>query len=251
MAPATPSEAHPSPFRVPLILHVLGDVVHRHPSFWIRLGRLETGMLLEELRQLAVRMPIYVCGLARSGSTLLHEVIADHPGVATHRSKDFPMVFTPYWWRQATAGLPETAPRERAARRRHDGDKSKPRFAGRNGLDGVLPRFPSAGSECPPGCEGAAPGLRKLLRRAHPEADARREGGPLRREGQLPRRPPRLPDATLSRREDRDPRPGAGRSRRLATAAAASIRCRAAGASARSHTCGGPATSNSDSTAGR
>lgn len=102
-----------SPFRVPLLLHVLGDIVVRHPGFWIRLGRYESRALAEELPRVPLRAPLYVCGLARAGSTLLHEVIADHPGVATHRSKDFPMVFTPYWWRRATAGLPSGAPRER------------------------------------------------------------------------------------------------------------------------------------------
>jgi hypothetical protein len=61
-------------------------------------------------------MPIYVCGLARSGSTLLHEVVCSHPGVATHRVKDYPMVFTPFWWRRATGRVRPTAPRERAHR---------------------------------------------------------------------------------------------------------------------------------------
>jgi hypothetical protein len=88
-------------------------LVHRYPEFWIRLGEFESGVLAEELRGAPVRAPIYICGLARAGSTLLHEVVADHPGVATHRSKDFPLVFTPYWWRRATAGLPAGAPRER------------------------------------------------------------------------------------------------------------------------------------------
>ncbi len=113
---AVPAVAAPAPdsaFRVPLFLHALGDVVRRYPSFWIGLGRLESGALGEELRRVSVRAPIYVCGLARSGSTLLHEVVASHPGVATHRAKDFPLVFTPYWWRRATAGLPAGAPRER------------------------------------------------------------------------------------------------------------------------------------------
>jgi hypothetical protein len=61
-------------------------------------------------------MPVYVCGLARSGSTLLHEIVASSGGVATHRIKDYPMVYTPYWWRQATVGKRPTAPRERAHR---------------------------------------------------------------------------------------------------------------------------------------
>jgi hypothetical protein len=61
-------------------------------------------------------MPVYVCGLARSGSTLLHEIVASHPSVATQRMKDYPMIFTPYWWRRATANLRPQEPRERPHR---------------------------------------------------------------------------------------------------------------------------------------
>jgi hypothetical protein len=78
------------------------------------MGRLETASLERQLRPISVTAPIYVCGLARSGSTLLHEVIAAHPSVATHRVKDYPFVFTPFWWRRATARIPPGPARERA-----------------------------------------------------------------------------------------------------------------------------------------
>jgi hypothetical protein len=107
----TRSEEHP--FHVPTFLHVLGGLVHRHPAFWLGLGRLESNLLADRLSQISLPMPIYVCGLARSGSTLLHQVIATHPGVATHRVKDYPMLFTPYWWRRATAKQRPQPPRER------------------------------------------------------------------------------------------------------------------------------------------
>jgi hypothetical protein len=103
----------PSPFFVPPWLDVLGGLVHRHRAFWLWLGRLESRQLAEEVARVAVRVPVYVCGLARSGSTLLHEVVASHPDVATHRVKDYPMAFTPYWWRRATAQLRPGTPRER------------------------------------------------------------------------------------------------------------------------------------------
>jgi hypothetical protein len=105
-----------SPFYVAPFLDVLGGLVQRHRTFWVGLGRLESRLLAEEVRQVPLRMPIYVCGLARSGSTLLHEIISSHPGVATHRSKDYPMLFTPYWWRRAIAKQRPQAPRERAHR---------------------------------------------------------------------------------------------------------------------------------------
>src|SRR5579871_2949616 len=102
-----------SPFYVPVPLHFLGWHVHQYRRLWIWLGHLESKRLAEKLQEVPVTMPIYITGLARSGSTLLHEIVASHTGVATHRIKDYPMVFTPYWWRQATARLNPTQPRER------------------------------------------------------------------------------------------------------------------------------------------
>lgn len=103
-----------SPFRVPLLTHWLGGWVQRYPRWWRGLGRLETSQLEQRLTSLTVRKPIYVCGLARSGSTLLHEVICTSAGVATQRVKDYPLIFTPYWWRRVTVKTRPTAPRPRA-----------------------------------------------------------------------------------------------------------------------------------------
>jgi hypothetical protein len=107
-----------SPFYVPPILDVVGGWVQRFRGFWLGLGRLESKLLADELRATPVTMPVFVCGLARSGSTLLHEIIAAHPGVATHRVKDYPLVYTPYWWRRATAKSAPSAPRDRPHRDR-------------------------------------------------------------------------------------------------------------------------------------
>jgi hypothetical protein len=112
-APGTLPGSAESPFDVPSFLHALGGLVHRHPDFWLWLGRLETSLLAAELGRVLLQMPLWVSGLARSGSTLLHEVIASHPSVATHRIKDYPLVFTPYWWRRATANLRPGPPRQR------------------------------------------------------------------------------------------------------------------------------------------
>ncbi len=112
------NQAMNSPFHVSVLLDVLGGLVQRWPGFWLWLGRLESSRLAERASTVAVRMPIYICGLARSGSTLLHEVVCSHPTVATHRVKDFPLVFTPWWWRQATANLRPGPARERLHRDR-------------------------------------------------------------------------------------------------------------------------------------
>jgi hypothetical protein len=105
-----------SPFYVSPFVHALSGLVHRNTDFWLWLARVETSMVSGELEQVAIRAPIFVSGLARSGSTLLHEVVSSHPGVATHRIKDYPMIFTPFWWRRATAGIKPPPARERPHR---------------------------------------------------------------------------------------------------------------------------------------
>jgi hypothetical protein len=105
-----------SPFEVPTWLHFLGGMVDRNPTACIRLANLETRSLGAAFENVSLTAPIFVCGLARAGTTLLHEVIASHPSVATQRMKDYPLVFMPYWSRRATASLRPAPPRERAHR---------------------------------------------------------------------------------------------------------------------------------------
>jgi hypothetical protein len=55
-------------------------------------------VLADELAPIGIEQPVFISGLARSGSTVLLEILAQHPDVATHRYRDFPMLYTPYWW---------------------------------------------------------------------------------------------------------------------------------------------------------
>jgi hypothetical protein len=110
-----PVDQH-SPFYVPPALDVLGKLVRRFPGFWRWLGDCESTLLAPRIAHIVITKPVYVCGLARSGSTLLHEVIAAHPGVATHRIKDYPFISTPYWCRSASPVRRATAARERPHR---------------------------------------------------------------------------------------------------------------------------------------
>jgi hypothetical protein len=101
-------------FRIPWLLHLVGGWAHRGRRLLLALGRLETHTLAHELAAVPVAAPIYVCGLARAGSTVLHHLVCEAPGVAAHRVKDYPLVYTPYWRRQATRRRTPAAPRERA-----------------------------------------------------------------------------------------------------------------------------------------
>ena len=87
-----------SDFEVRTWMHVVGGLVERHRPFVVRLANLETRLLGERLAELPPPAPIYVSGLARSGTTIILEAIARHPEVATHRYRDYPLVLLPYAW---------------------------------------------------------------------------------------------------------------------------------------------------------
>jgi hypothetical protein len=76
----------------------LGRLVCNHLQTWIKLGNFETKLLAPELSDIQIKAPVYICGLARSGSTVLLEMLARHPDLTAHRYQDFPFLFTPYWW---------------------------------------------------------------------------------------------------------------------------------------------------------
>jgi Sulfotransferase family len=103
-------------FHVPAWAHLFGGLISRHPRFWVRLGNLESRYLAEQLAAIRIERPIYIAGLARSGTTILLEVVASHPGIATHQYRDFPPIFTPFawnWWLDHVP-LKEIKPIERA-----------------------------------------------------------------------------------------------------------------------------------------
>ncbi|MGK7294985.1 MAG: sulfotransferase [Candidatus Wenzhouxiangella sp. M2_3B_020] len=88
-------------------------------GLWKRLAAIETAVLRDELPDPG-NAPIYVAGVARSGTTILTEMIARHPDVTCHRYSDFPNVHTPFWrnWlaertRRAPAEAVERAHRDR------------------------------------------------------------------------------------------------------------------------------------------
>lgn len=85
-------------FQVSGFDHFLSGLIARYPRFWIGLGNMETRALADEIAPIAIEAPVYITGLARAGTTIALEILAAHPDVATHLYRDFPPVFTPYWW---------------------------------------------------------------------------------------------------------------------------------------------------------
>ncbi len=83
--------------KVPTGLYWQTRLVDRTTAWWVRAGNVESGLLGDELSELAINKPIYVTGLARAGTTITTELLNHHPQVTSHRYSDFPFVFTPYW----------------------------------------------------------------------------------------------------------------------------------------------------------
>jgi hypothetical protein len=61
-------------------------------------GVLESDILRRRLSPLPIDRPVFITGLARSGTTLLLNLLAKVAGVATHRFRDFPVLWTPLAW---------------------------------------------------------------------------------------------------------------------------------------------------------
>ncbi len=126
-----PTNDHRNRFHIPLSNHLLTLMVHRCRPLWIRMGNLETRQLHGQLTDVTVDRPVYVTGLARSGTTLLLEYLSSRPDFAFHRYRDFHGIFVPYWWRQGCKPC-DSEPQERA-----HGDRLQ-----------VTPDSPEAMEEC-------------------------------------------------------------------------------------------------------
>ena len=119
------ASAAPDGFEVARWVDRLGGFISRHQGLWTRLGDLETRLIAHDLDGIRVDRPIYVSGLARSGTTILLEVLARHPLTVTHRYSDYPPVFTPYFWNRMLERTPQRAA-EPVERTHKDGIKVTP-----------------------------------------------------------------------------------------------------------------------------
>ncbi|MFK8010920.1 MAG: sulfotransferase [Marinicellaceae bacterium] len=61
------------------------------------MGDLETLILQSELKKIQIKSPIYITSLARSGTTIITEMLSQGADICSHTYGDFPGVFTPYW----------------------------------------------------------------------------------------------------------------------------------------------------------
>lgn len=86
-----------STMKVPSGLYYKSAFFQKTKRFWKFLSKLESKILDEEIKPISIKNPIYITGIARSGSTILLEMLNKHKDLTSHRYSDFPNIYTPYW----------------------------------------------------------------------------------------------------------------------------------------------------------
>jgi hypothetical protein len=107
--PTSPATIDDKVFEVPRATDMLGGLVARTAPLWRWLGGIETDILEDRLEKVRIDRPIYICGLARAGTTILLELIGSLPQIATHRYRDYPLIYTPYLWDMVLSRMPRRA----------------------------------------------------------------------------------------------------------------------------------------------
>ena len=96
------------------MLNTLHYYLYTHPQLLYALSALEDQLLRNRLCEISIHAPIYVTGLARSGTTLVTEFIAKHDGITSHQYRDFPFLHIPYFRSKLSFPIRRAVPQERA-----------------------------------------------------------------------------------------------------------------------------------------
>ncbi len=97
---------------------LLGAAFAAAPGLCARVARLETRIAAEALAGRRIEAPVFIAGLARSGSTVLLEALYSTGAFASARYADYPPVWWPWWWQQLRRRLPQaSAPAQERAHR--------------------------------------------------------------------------------------------------------------------------------------
>lgn len=76
----------------------LTQVATKYVDTMCKVARFESRMNKKRFSSKAIAKPVFISGLARSGTTILLEKLSTINGVATHRYRDFPFIMTPIYW---------------------------------------------------------------------------------------------------------------------------------------------------------
>ncbi|MFH2008248.1 MAG: sulfotransferase [bacterium] len=91
---------------LPRAAYGLTRAVHALRPVLRGLSGLETALNRRALRAVAIDRPVYVCGIARAGTTITLELLHRHPVAATHRYYNLPLPYLPHWGTRLIEALP-------------------------------------------------------------------------------------------------------------------------------------------------
>jgi hypothetical protein len=113
---------------VPFSQRHIAPLLQAFPSLGPRLDRWESAAVADDIEVVGPGAPVWICGMARSGSTILLEILNGLPEFTSHRYSDYPWLWTPYWWNHLQARLPmrPMPRRERAHRDRIEITRDSP-----------------------------------------------------------------------------------------------------------------------------
>ena len=70
----------------------------KYPKVFYHLGKIETAIYQDQLKNIQINKPIFITGLARCGSSILLNLLHEHPECASFTYKHYPFLHTPIWW---------------------------------------------------------------------------------------------------------------------------------------------------------
>jgi hypothetical protein len=104
---------HPQ-FDFPAPLYYLAKLLKRYPVVANFLHDVETAYLRNRIEDLQVHSPVYITGLARAGTTVVLDMLTQHPALAAHRYLHMVLPYLPHWFREFAEMTPiMTSPVER------------------------------------------------------------------------------------------------------------------------------------------
>ena len=102
--------------KVSMFQYLVGKFADRFGRLFTMLGRMESGLLSNELASFTPGPPVYVTGLARSGTTILLEMLHSLGSFASYKYNDYPFMDVPYFWNKFLRSAQKSSiqPQERA-----------------------------------------------------------------------------------------------------------------------------------------
>ena len=101
-------------FDFPAPMFYLAKLVHDMPYVATTLHKLESSWMRKRIKNTRITAPVYITGFARSGTTVVLEMLSQHQDLATHRYLHMVIPYAPNWFQKLADKVPiMTKPSER------------------------------------------------------------------------------------------------------------------------------------------